>query len=109
MGLSRGVLIVNVTGSSKSRLNIPVVDHWQILDIAAIDINSVLKAARRSIDFETVEKAMRLEASVGYYAEGGDYWNPRYAFEEAKIQEIDALWSAVAPSVPCRLDLGWVT
>jgi hypothetical protein len=100
LALRQGSLVVNITGSHRSRLKIPSIDCDTFFGATCEELARAVERLQKEVNWFAVEEALIQEAELSYFAEAGDYWAPRYSFDRAKLAGIDAHWNAAGSSVP---------
>jgi hypothetical protein len=70
------------------------------LTFARVGLDGLRTARPRQFDAAAVAAAVACEASLGYFAPSGRYWETPDAYDTAKIDALDALWLACAATAP---------
>lgn len=88
--------VMNLSERPSSRLMVPRTTVETLRDMT-------YKPPPLSIDAQAVEAALQAESQLGYWVPSGRYWEESQKFDKEKLQKIDTLWMATAPSTECEV------
>lgn len=99
MAAMEDCLCLNLSEQNVSKLIYPRASPDQIASLGARGQAQRIGALTAGFDLESVSKAERREADLGYFVPSGRYWEEESKFDASALREIDELWLAAAGQV----------